>query len=75
MPLQAPYFASTIDVLKRFKLIKCRLKPAVISDKWSSYKEVIGKATFMREKVLDEVCWDKIDYILSFTEPIRDMTC
>ncbi|XLS44991.1 hypothetical protein HN51_001856 [Arachis hypogaea] len=43
----------------------------VISEKWSSYKEEnIGKAEFVTEKILSENCWQKIDYILAFTNPI-----
>ncbi|KAL6960515.1 hypothetical protein U1Q18_052485 [Sarracenia purpurea var. burkii] len=67
-------FASTIFMLKRIKLIKRGLQAMVISDKWSCYKEDdIGKARFVKEKVLDDVWWDSIDYILSFTGSIYDM--
>ena len=46
----------------------------VICDKWASYKEYnVGKATLMKEKVLNDIWWDKIDYILSFTLPIYEM--
>ncbi|KAJ1399771.1 Ribonuclease H-like superfamily [Sesbania bispinosa] len=63
-------FASTIVMLKRFKQLKQGLREMVISDKWSSYKEDdVGKATFVKETLLDDVWWDKIDYILAFTSP------
>ncbi|KAK9291948.1 hypothetical protein L1049_019900 [Liquidambar formosana] len=46
----------------------------VISDRWSSYREDdVGKAGFVKEKVLNDVWWDKIEYILSFMGPIYDM--
>ncbi|XP_028060997.1 uncharacterized protein LOC114264544 [Camellia sinensis] len=46
----------------------------VISDKWNCYREDdVGKAKFVKEKILDDVWWDYIDYILSFTGPIYDM--
>ena len=67
-------FASSLVMLKRFKLIKQGLQTMVISDKWSSYKEEdVGKAKFVKDKVLDDVWWDRINFILSFTAPIYDM--
>ncbi|KAF8389287.1 hypothetical protein HHK36_025980 [Tetracentron sinense] len=67
-------FASSIIMLKRFKLIKRGLQKMVISDKWVLYKEDnIGKAIFVKENVLNDIFWDKIDYILSFTLPIYEM--
>ncbi|GFS29134.1 hypothetical protein Acr_00g0005490 [Actinidia rufa] len=67
-------FASSLVILKRFKLIKQGLQTMVISDKWSSYKEEdVGKAKFVKDKVLDDVWWDHINFILSFTAPIYDM--
>eukprot|EP00268_Persea_americana_P064083 TRINITY_DN8394_c0_g1_i1.p1 TRINITY_DN8394_c0_g1~~TRINITY_DN8394_c0_g1_i1.p1 ORF type:complete len:495 (-),score=69.08 TRINITY_DN8394_c0_g1_i1:901-2232(-) len=67
-------FASVIVMLKRFKLIKRSLQAMVISDKWSCYREDdAGTARFVKEKLLDDIWWDSIDYILSFTSPIYDM--
>ncbi|XP_028078524.1 uncharacterized protein LOC114280364 [Camellia sinensis] len=67
-------FASIIVMLKRFKLIKCGLQSMVISDQWVSYKEDdVGKATSVKEKLLNDVWWNKIDYILSFTLPIYEI--
>ncbi|XLS64947.1 hypothetical protein HN51_024921 [Arachis hypogaea] len=67
-------FASTIVMLKRFRLLKQGHKEMVISEKWSSYKEDnIGKAEFVTEKILSENWWQKIDYILAFTNPIYDV--
>ncbi|XLR38298.1 hypothetical protein S83_022958, partial [Arachis hypogaea] len=46
----------------------------VISEKWSSYKEDnIGKVEFVTENILSENWWQKIDYILAFTNPIYDV--
>ncbi|KAI8529872.1 hypothetical protein RHMOL_Rhmol11G0008200 [Rhododendron molle] len=46
----------------------------VISDKWNCYKEDdVVKANLVRTKLLDDVWWSLIDYILSFTAPIYDM--
>ncbi|GFZ12749.1 major facilitator superfamily protein [Actinidia rufa] len=67
-------FASTIVMLKRFKLIKGGLQAMVINDKWSCYREDdVGRARFVKDKVLSDVWWDSIDYILKFTGPIYDM--
>ncbi|KAJ1406144.1 Ribonuclease H-like superfamily [Sesbania bispinosa] len=67
-------FASTIVMLKRFRQLKQGLREMVISDQWSSYKEDdVGKATFVKETLLDDVWWDKDDYILAFTSPIYDV--
>lgn len=57
-------FASAIVMLKRFKLIYHGLQTMVISDKWASYKEDVGKAAVVKEKLLNDVWWDKIEYIL-----------
>ncbi|XP_077212459.1 uncharacterized protein LOC143847496 [Tasmannia lanceolata] len=67
-------FASVIVILKRFKLLKQGLQSMVISDKWNCYRDDdVGKAKFVKEKVLDDIWWDSIDYILSFTSPMYDM--
>ncbi|XLR37763.1 hypothetical protein S83_022423, partial [Arachis hypogaea] len=67
-------FASTIVMLKRFRLLAQGLKEIVISEKWSSYKEDnIGKVEFVTENILSENWWQKIDYILAFTNSIYDV--
>ncbi|KAK8306128.1 hypothetical protein V6Z11_D03G106300 [Gossypium hirsutum] len=67
-------FTSMIVMLKRFKLIKRGLQNMVISDEWSTYREDdVSKAYLVKEKILDDLWWDKVDYILTFIEPIYDM--
>ncbi|XP_050890118.1 uncharacterized protein LOC127095479 [Lathyrus oleraceus] len=67
-------FASVIVMLKRLKTIKNCLLTLVISEQWSKYREnVVQKAAFVKETILNDQRWDKIDYILRFTEPIYDM--
>ncbi|KAH1249212.1 putative plant SNARE 11 [Glycine max] len=67
-------FSSTIVMLKRFKQLKKGLQEMVISDQWSSYKEDdVAKAKFVKDTLLDDKWWDKVDYILSFTSPIYDV--
>ncbi|XP_058210011.1 uncharacterized protein LOC131322634 [Rhododendron vialii] len=65
-------FASSIVMLRRFKLIKQGLQSMVISTQWNSHRQDEG-ASFVRETLLNERWWDKVDYILSFTAPIYDM--
>ena len=46
----------------------------VVSEQWMSYREDdYGKAQTMRDYVLNDLQWDKIDYILRFTRPIYEM--
>jgi len=46
----------------------------VISEQQTSYREDdVGKAQTVRDYILDEVWWDKVNYILRFTGPIYDM--
>jgi len=46
----------------------------VISDKWSSYKEDdVDKAKFVKETLMKDIWWDKVDYIHTFITPIYDV--
>uniref|UniRef100_A0A2N9ER30 BED-type domain-containing protein n=1 Tax=Fagus sylvatica TaxID=28930 RepID=A0A2N9ER30_FAGSY len=43
-------------------------------EQWTSYKEDdVGKATRVRDLILDDLWWDRVDYIILFTSPIYDM--
>ncbi|KAG8377295.1 hypothetical protein BUALT_Bualt08G0014400 [Buddleja alternifolia] len=67
-------FASSIVMLKRFRLLKSQMQSMVISERWSDYRDDdVAKARLVKEKLLDDMWWDQIDYILSFTEPIYEM--
>jgi hypothetical protein len=67
-------FASILVILKRMKLIKRSLQSMVISKQWTSYKEDdVGKATRVRDIILGDLWWDKVDYIILFTSHIYDM--
>ncbi|XP_044482007.1 uncharacterized protein LOC123208540 [Mangifera indica] len=67
-------FASVVVMLKRFKLIKGALESMIVSEQWGQYREDDqGKTRFVRDKVLDENWWAKVNYILAFTAPIYDM--
>ncbi|KAJ7958743.1 Potassium channel [Quillaja saponaria] len=46
----------------------------VISDQWTAYKkDDVEKAAIVKEIILNDVWWDKVDYIIAFTSPIYDM--
>nr|XP_023873559.1 uncharacterized protein LOC111986170 [Quercus suber] len=67
-------FASVVVMLKRLKLIKRCLQAMAISDQWASYREDdVGKAQKVKDMILSDLWWDKVDYILEFTGPIYDM--
>ncbi|XP_027364746.1 uncharacterized protein LOC113871850 [Abrus precatorius] len=67
-------FVSMLVMLKRLKLLKRALQNMVISDRWNSYREDdVGKAAHVKELILNDIWWDKLDYILSFTDPIYSM--
>lgn len=58
-------FASIVVMLKRIRLLRYTLQAMVISEEWLSYRDDgAGKARFVKEKILDELWWDKVDYIL-----------
>ena len=67
-------FASTIVMLKRFKSLKKGLQEMIISYEWSSYKEDdVPKAQSVKEFLLDDNWWMKVDYILVFIVLIYDV--
>ena len=67
-------FASTVMMLKRFNEIKGTFQSMVISEQWATYRDYdVEKAQFVKVKVLNDLWWDKVEYILSFTEPIYEM--
>ncbi|KAL6521387.1 hypothetical protein OROGR_017956 [Orobanche gracilis] len=67
-------FASVIIMLRRFKLLKRALERLVLCEEWSIYRDYdLEKAQSMRSSILDEIWWDKVDYVLQFTTPMYDM--
>ena len=67
-------FASTIIMLKRFRSLKRGLQEMVISNEWSDYKEDnVDNARTVKETLLNDNWWMKVDYILAFTAPIYDV--
>ncbi|KAM0830201.1 hypothetical protein ACQ4PT_066366 [Festuca glaucescens] len=69
-------FASQIVMLKRFREIKEALTLLVVSPRWSDYRDEKNnqeKAQFVKEKVLNDLWWDKVNYILDFSKPIYSM--
>ncbi|PWA39553.1 hypothetical protein CTI12_AA570960 [Artemisia annua] len=67
-------FASSIIMLKRLKLIKQGLFNMLVSPNWANYREDnVQKSAFVKEKILNDLWWDKIDYIIALMEPIYEM--
>ena len=66
-------FASIVCMLKRFVEIKTALQHMVISDKWNIYKDDAPTAQVVKEKILSDVWWGNVEYILRITNPIYEM--
>jgi hypothetical protein len=66
-------FASQIVMLKRFREIKDALTSLVVCPRWSDYRDKEVKAQFVKDKILSDLWWDKVNYILEFSEPIYAM--
>jgi hypothetical protein len=66
-------FASVVCMLNRFVEVKAALQHMVISDKWSIYKDDASAAQRVKDLILSDPWWSKIDYILRITTPIYDM--
>ncbi|WVZ56169.1 hypothetical protein U9M48_006740 [Paspalum notatum var. saurae] len=66
-------FASVVCMLKRFVEVKTALQHMVISDKWSIYKDDAPTAQVVKEKILNDVWWGNVEYILRITTPIYEM--
>ena len=67
-------FASTIVMLKGFRSLKRGLQEVIISDEWSSEKEDdVARAQSVKEILLNDNWWMKVDYILAFTASIDDV--
>ena len=62
-----------IIMLKKFKVIKRNIQDLVFSDRWNMYKDDMGHTQFVKEKVLDDLLWEKINYIIAFIESNYDM--
>ncbi|XLS98289.1 hypothetical protein HN51_041024 [Arachis hypogaea] len=67
-------FTSIIVMLKRFKLIKQALHKMVISQERNTYRDNDQKKiTTVKSFILDYLWWDKIDYIINFTNLIYEV--
>ncbi|WCJ28816.1 hypothetical protein M5689_010488 [Euphorbia peplus] len=67
-------FAYVVVMLKKMLKIKRGLTLVVVSEKWETFKdEDRVKTAFFKSKVLDDLWWEQIKYIVDFTEPIYHM--
>jgi len=54
--------------------LKKGLQEMVISDEWFSYKkDSVDSAWLVKETLVNDNWWMKVDYILAFTAPIYDV--
>ncbi|CAL5412651.1 unnamed protein product [Camellia sinensis] len=71
-------FASHIVMAKRLKEVKPALEKMVMDAGWKIYRgdgknPVDAKAREVKQLIVNDVWWDDLDYLLSFTEPIVDI--
>jgi hypothetical protein len=69
-------FASIVIMLKRFLDIKDALVQMVVHQNWAAYREdnnTAARAQRVKELILNDVWWDKLNYIVSFMLPIYSM--
>ncbi|XP_062196874.1 uncharacterized protein LOC133899819 [Phragmites australis] len=66
-------FASVVCMLQRFMEVKRPLQSMVISEQWDHYKDDAQIAAHVKEKILSDVWWGNVEFILKFTQPIYDM--
>ncbi|KAL9242469.1 hypothetical protein vseg_016462 [Gypsophila vaccaria] len=64
-----------VALMRRFMQMKDELQSIVINEKWSLFDEDNNRenARFVKKKLLNDIFWGKIQYIMSFTEPIYDI--
>ncbi|KAK6123206.1 hypothetical protein DH2020_043063 [Rehmannia glutinosa] len=68
-------FASSIIMSKRLREIKLSLEQMVMYSDWKNYRDGNNEAKAQEVKrcIVNDVWWDNLDYLLSFTEPIINM--
>ncbi|KAL7204060.1 hypothetical protein ACSBR2_017176 [Camellia fascicularis] len=71
-------FQSHIVMAKYLKEVKPTLEKMVMDAGWKIYKgdgknPVDAKAREVKQLIVNDVWWDDLDYLLSFTEPIVDI--
>lgn len=71
-------FASHIVMAKHLKEVKPALEKMVMDAEWKIYKgdaknPMDAKAREVKQLIVNDVWWDDLVYLLSFTEPIVDM--
>ncbi|XP_037433016.1 uncharacterized protein LOC119300034 [Triticum dicoccoides] len=67
-------FASQVVMLKRLVQIRQALTMMVVGPKWNDYRnDNVEGARFVKEKILDDDWWNKVEYFIEFAEPIYSM--
>eukprot|EP00253_Pinus_taeda_P030301 PITA_30301 len=67
-------FASHIIVLKRLMQVKDALQSMVCSSLWNQWRQSQSdRAQALKQLVVDDEWWDRVEYLLAFTKPIVDL--
>ncbi|XP_028060347.1 uncharacterized protein LOC114263958 [Camellia sinensis] len=71
-------FASNIIMAIRLREVKTSLEKMVMDANWKIYREDGNsvaeiKAREVKQCIVDDLWWDNIDYLISFTKPIIDI--
>ncbi|XP_021854008.1 uncharacterized protein [Spinacia oleracea] len=68
-------FASHFIMAERLFLTKSALEKMVLNPDWKTFRKtaVEEKADHVKECVISDRWWDKVEYVLSFTNPINNM--
>ena len=64
-------FSSSFIMLKRLREVKTALGAMVISEFWSFWRKTDQAASKkVKDTVLDDIWWEKVDLIIQIMEPI-----
>ncbi|KAK2976448.1 hypothetical protein RJ640_015571 [Escallonia rubra] len=71
-------FASSIVMARRLRDVKLALEKMVMDSSWKTYQgdgksPIEIKAQEVKQYIVNDTWWDKLEFFLSFTEPLMDM--
>ncbi|KAL8094381.1 hypothetical protein AgCh_036057 [Apium graveolens] len=68
-------FASHVIMAQRLLLVKTSLEKTVLDPNWKTFRKINleSKADHVKECVISDRWWDKLEYFIGFTSPIYNM--
>ena len=67
-------FASHTIVLRRLVRVKEALSQMITSNQWGEWKQAdTARAKNVKDMILSDDFWNRVEYVLEFTEPIMSM--